>query len=193
LISLKQFYDIISKNESLKITNEKNIEYFNSSKNYSSVLVIIHFPENIPSVVLTKRSPYLKNHAGEISFPGGKFSITDKTILNTAIRETFEEIGITINKKQVIGCLSPTYTYTSKILIYPFIALEEKISDKQFRQNSEIERIINIPIEKLIKSQSEDEYHSNKNFKMFKFLVDDFIIWGATARILKDLIDKILK
>jgi len=193
LISQKQFYDRISNNESLKITNEKNIEYLKSGKIHSSVLVIINFPANIPSVVLTKRSSYLKNHAGEISFPGGKFSISDKTILDTAIRETVEEIGITINKKQVIGCLNPTYTYTSKILIYPFITLKEKISDKHLRPNSEVEQIINLPIETLIKSLSEDEYHSKKNFKMFKFLVDDFIIWGATARILKDLIDKILK
>ncbi len=69
-------------------------------------MVIIHFPKNIPSILLTKRSIYLKNHAGEISFPGGKFSpSTDKSFLDTAIRETYEEIGIKINKKQIIGYL----------------------------------------------------------------------------------------
>ncbi len=193
MISQKQFYDLISNNESLKINNEKNNHYFNSGKIYSSVLVIINFPDSIPSVMLTKRSSYLKNHAGEISFPGGKFSNSDKTILDTAIRETFEEIGITINKKHVIGCLNPTYTYTSKILIYPFVALEENFFDKHLCPNMEVEQIINLPFETLIKSLSKDEYHSKKNHKMFKFLVDDFIIWGATARILKDLIDKILQ
>ncbi|MDQ6723147.1 MAG: CoA pyrophosphatase [Thermoproteota archaeon] len=182
---------MISNNESLKIPNELDFQYINPDKSCSSVLVIIHFPHQIPSVLLTKRSLHLKNHAGEISFPGGKFCSSDKSFLDTAIRETYEEIGIAVNKKQIIGRLSPTYTYTSKILIYPFIAMENKISDK-LNPNSEVEQIINLPVEKLKTSLSEDEFHSNKNFKMFKFMVDDHIVWGATARILKDLLDKLI-
>ena len=73
-------------------------------------------------------------------------------------------------------------------MIYPFIALEDKTSDK-LQPNSEVERIINLPVEKLKASLTEDEYHSNKNFKMFKFIIDNYIIWGAAARILKDLLD----
>lgn len=188
MVTHKNFHDIILNNKSLKIPIELGIQYINSNKIYSSVLVIIHFPHKVPSVLLTKRSLFLKNHPGEISFPGGKFCSSDKSFIDTAIRETHEEIGITVNKKQIIGCLSPTYTYTSKILIYPFIALEDKISDK-LQPNSEVERIINLPVEKLKASLTEDEYHSNKNFKMFKFIIDNYIIWGATARILKDLLD----
>jgi 8-oxo-dGTP pyrophosphatase MutT (NUDIX family) len=154
-------------------------------------LVIIHFPESIPSVILTKRSPNLKNHAGEISFPGGKFSSLDKSILDTALRETCEEINIAIKKKQIIGCLNPTYTYTSKILIYPFVALEEENISNNLQSNPEVEQIISLPIEKLMDSLSEDDHHSSKNFKMYKLLVDDYLIWGATARILKELFDKI--
>ena len=191
LIPLKQFYDLILNNESLKIPDNQNIPLINSDKIYSSVLVIIHFSQNTPFILLTKRSHYLKNHAGEISFPGGKFSSSlDKSFLDTAIRETYEEINITINKKQVIGCLNPIFTYSSKILIYPFIALEEKISDK-LRPNTEVEQIISLPIEKITQCLSEDEYHSNKNYKMFKFIIDSHIIWGATAQILKELIDKL--
>jgi len=108
--------------------------------------------------------------------------------LDTAIRETNEEIGIVVDKNKVIGCLQPTYTYTSKILIYPFVALEEKISDN-LKPNVEVEQIISLPIEKLMRSFSEDEFHSTKKYRMFKFLVEDYIIWGATARILKDLLD----
>jgi 8-oxo-dGTP pyrophosphatase MutT (NUDIX family) len=110
--------------------------------------------------------------------------------LDTAIRETHEEIGIVIDKKKVIGCLQPTYTYTSKILIYPFVALEAKISDN-LKPNVEVEQIISLPIEKLMRSLSVDEFHSTKKYRMFKFLVEDHIVWGATARILKDLLDVI--
>jgi ADP-ribose pyrophosphatase YjhB (NUDIX family) len=192
LISQKQFQDILLNNKSLKIPDDQNIRFIHSDKIYSSIMVIIHFPKNIPSILLTKRSSYLKNHAGEISFPGGKFSPSiDKSFLDTAIRETYEEIGIKINKKQIIGYLCPTYTYTSKILIYPFIALEGKMSDK-LQPNSEVEQIINVPIEKIKTCLSVDEYYSNKNFKMYKFIIDGHIIWGATARILKDLLDKLI-
>ncbi len=193
MISKKKFYDLLLNNERLKITSDEDILHINNlnvGKIFSSVLVIIHFPEKIPSVILTKRSTLLTNHSGEISFPGGKFSSNDKTILDTAIRETYEEIGIVVDKKKVIGCLQPTYTYTSKILIYPFVALEEKISDN-LKPNVEVEQIIILPIEKLMRSFSEDEFHSTKKYRMFKFLVEDYIIWGATARILKDLLDVI--
>ncbi len=195
MISEKKLYDLLLNSEKLKITSDRdilNINNLNAGKIFSSVLVIIHFPKKIPSVILTKRSSFLTNHSGEISFPGGKFSSNDKTILDTAIRETLEEIGIVVDKKKVIGCLQPTYTYTSKILIYPFVALEEKLSG-DLKPNVEVEQIISLPIEKLITSLSRDEFHSTKKYQMFKFLVGDYIIWGATARILKDLLDVITK
>jgi 8-oxo-dGTP pyrophosphatase MutT (NUDIX family) len=193
LLSPKEFHERFSNIKSFKIPAQKDLSWFNPGKVYSSVLVIIHFPENIPSVILTKRNPNLKNHAGEISFPGGKLSPSDKSILDTALRETYEEINLAVKKKQVIGCLNPTYTYTTKILIYPFIALEEESITDKLKSNSEVEQIISLPIEKLMDSLSEDDYHSNKNFRMYKFLVDDFLIWGATARILKNLFDEIVK
>jgi 8-oxo-dGTP pyrophosphatase MutT (NUDIX family) len=155
-------------------------------------MVIIHFPNDIPTVLLTKRSILLKNHAGEISFPGGKFSNSDKSFLDTAIRETSEEIGITINKNQVIGCLNPVYTHTSHILIYPYIALIKEITEK-LRPNLEVEEIINFPIKKLKTSILKDEQISKINIKMFKFVLDDYIIWGATARILKELLDVLMQ
>jgi 8-oxo-dGTP pyrophosphatase MutT (NUDIX family) len=192
LLSPEQFHEKFSNDKSFKIPTLEDFPWLNPDKVYSSVLVIIHFPENIPSIILTKRSPNLKNHAGEISFPGGKFSSLDKSILDTALRETYEEISVAIKKKQIIGCLNPTYTYTSKILIYPFVALEEENISNKLKSNSEVEQIISLPIEKLMDSLAEDGYHSSKNFKMYKFLVDDYLIWGATARILKDLFDKII-
>ncbi len=192
MISEKQFYELLLNNEKLKIPSDKDILDLNRGKIHASVLVIIHFSEKIPSVILTKRSHFLSNHSGEISFPGGKFSSNDKSILDTAIRETYEEIGIVVNKQKIIGCLQPTYTYTSKILIYPFVALFENIPDS-LKPNIEVEQIISLPIEKLMNSFSEDKFHSTKKCIMYEFLVDDYFIWGATARILKNLLDMITK
>lgn len=157
----------------------------------SSVLVIIHFNvELTPTVIFTKRSSNLRNHAGEISFPGGRVSDQDGSIIETAIRETFEEIGLLIQKEKIIGCLSPTNTYTTKILIYPFIVILGKISFP-FEPNEEVEKVIEIPLENLRDCMVVDDEHSSRDNKMFKFSVNGYLIWGATARILKNLIDLI--
>ena len=96
-----------------------------------------------------------------------------------------------VNKRHVIGCLDPTYTYTSQILIYPFVALKDNIPNT-IEPNCEVERIINFSLENLKESLSEDLNNSTENLKLFKFVIDEHIIWGATARILKNLIDKLI-
>lgn len=179
--------------KTLKVQYASDNDNNDNNRIYSSILIIIHFYSDVPFILLTKRSKFLKKHAGEISFPGGKYSQSlDKTFLDTAIRETFEEIGILIDREQVIGCLDPVFTYTTKILIYPYVVICDKIPDT-LQPNFEVEEIINLPIGRLKECISMDEYHSTKNYKMFKFVVDDYTIWGATARIIKNLLDVIEK
>jgi 8-oxo-dGTP pyrophosphatase MutT (NUDIX family) len=193
LISEKEFIELV-KEKSDSFENFKNIDLRVGSefnKEQSSVLVIIHFNhEFTPTVIFTKRSSNLRNHAGEISFPGGRVSHQDCSIIETAIRETYEEIGLSIQKEKIIGSLSPTNTYTTKILIYPFIVILGKISFP-FEPNEEVEQVIEIPLEILRDRISIDKDHSNSDNRMFKFNVDGYLIWGATARILKNLLDLI--
>ncbi len=193
MISEKEFIKhVLEKSDNLE--NSKNIDLraeseFNTEQ--SSVLVIIHFNhEFTPTVIFTKRSSNLRNHAGEISFPGGRVSHQDCSIIETAIRETYEEIGLSIQKEKIIGSLSPTNTYTTKILIYPFIVILGKLSFP-FEPNEEVEQVIEIPLEILRDRITIDEEHSSSDNKMFKFNVDGHVIWGATARILKNLLDLI--
>jgi 8-oxo-dGTP pyrophosphatase MutT (NUDIX family) len=192
LISEKEFIEIIQ-DKSKTLFNYKNINLGGSEFNrvHSSVLVIIHFNiEYTPTVIFTKRSSNLRNHAGEISFPGGRVSNQDGSIIETAIRETFEEIGLPIQKEKIIGCLSPTNTYTTRIVIYPFIVILNKISFP-FEPNEEVEKVIEIPLENLRDCMAVDEEHSSRDNEMFKFSVNEYLIWGATARILKNLLDLI--
>ena len=155
----------------------------------SIVLVIIYFQKsNTPNIIFTKRSSKLRNHAGEISFPGGRKCINDNSLLDTAIRETYEEIGLLIDKENVVGCLDPTNTYTTKIQIHPFVVVLTELT-KALIPNEEVDEIIVIPLEKLMQSVEIDKNHSNSNQKMFKFSVGEHLIWGATARILKNLIE----
>ena len=77
----------------------------------ASILVVIYGDE--PIVVMTEKPKHMKFHAGEISFPGGKLDPEDSTLLETALRETSEELGLTISKEQVIGQLEPVVTLNS--------------------------------------------------------------------------------
>jgi 8-oxo-dGTP pyrophosphatase MutT (NUDIX family) len=94
----------------------------------ASVLVIIHYNQIIPHIILTKKSSNLRCHASEISFPGGKYVKEDKSLIETAIRETKEEIGIDIMRGDIIGRLARVRTLTSKFIIMPFVTLQDRIS-----------------------------------------------------------------
>jgi len=193
---------LISQNEFIELVLEKSntLEYFKNieiraggefNAKQSSVLVIIHFNhEYTPTIIFTKRSSNLRNHAGEISFPGGRVSDQDHSMIETALRETYEEIGLSIQKEKIIGSLAPTNTYTTKIVIYPYIVILGKIS-VPFEPNEEVEQVIELPLEVLRNHITIDEEHSSSDNKMFKFNVDGYLIWGATARILKNLLDLI--
>ena len=87
----------------------------------ASVLVVIY--GNEPIVVMTEKPKNMKFHAGEISFPGGKLDSDDSDLLDTALRETSEEIGLTISKDQVVGQLEPVITLNSGFKILPFVAV----------------------------------------------------------------------
>ena len=82
----------------------------------ASVVVIIYGSE--PNVLMIKKSKELNNHAGEIAFPGGKWTEDDRDLLDTALRETKEEIGITISRDNIIGQLENVRTLNSGFCYY---------------------------------------------------------------------------
>jgi 8-oxo-dGTP pyrophosphatase MutT (NUDIX family) len=153
----------------------------------AGVLVIIHALNNIPHIVLTKRSLRLKDHAGQISFPGGNLEIEDLSPLDTALRETREEIGLEIHRDKIIGGLDSVQTSTSKYVIYPYVAMVE--SRIYLRANDEVEKILNIPIQNILNillrySLSTDGSTYRRGIQI---PWEDEVIWGATATILKQL------
>ncbi len=152
----------------------------------ASVLVVIYGKE--PQVVMTKKSEILKIHAGEISFPGGKWDKTDEDLLTTALRETKEEINLEIKPEQIIGQLKPVHTLNSGFTITPFVAVVDELSE--LTHNFEVESILHIPLEPFLKTLEPDpdpDHHSIQEMYIFKF--DDHIVWGASARILKQIVD----
>lgn len=150
----------------------------------ASVLVIIYGKE--PIVLMTEKAQTLKVHAGEIAFPGGKWCAKDKDLLETAIRETKEELCLDVSKKHVVGQLDSVITLNSKYKITPFIAILETIPS--LKANSEVESILHIPLVSFLNTMAEDNHPEHRSIKeMHTFTFEKHNVWGASARMLKQI------
>jgi len=160
-----------------------------SGKNkIASVLIVIFGSE--PKILMTKKSKILKVHAGEIAFPGGKFENTDKDLLDTAIRESREEVNLSITREHVIGQLSPVTTLNSGFVIIPFVAIVKRLP--RLKDNQEVESILQIPLsEFLLTMENDNDPYHKSIMEMYLFKYHEHVVWGASARMLKQIRDKL--
>ena len=150
----------------------------------ASVLIIIY--GKVPTILMTEKAKTLKVHAGEISFPGGKLCEKDSDLLETALRETEEELDIRISRKQIIGQLEPVVTLNSKYMITPFVAILDKIHP--LKPNSEVNSVLHIPFMPFLKTMAEDTHPEHRSIKeMYTFTFERYQIWGASARMLRQI------
>ena len=154
----------------------------------SSVLLLLFEENEHFKVLLIKRPPHMKHHAGQIALPGGRVE-TNETAQETALRETYEEIGIKAEFIEILGTLSDFYVEVSRFQITPFVGW---LSSKPvFRINpDEVEKIIFFPIEKLkppYDEQQLDTITGKLDVPCIRF--ENEIIWGATAMILSEFYD----
>jgi 8-oxo-dGTP pyrophosphatase MutT (NUDIX family) len=141
-------------------------------ENFGSAAVILLFYEKNGEcyIIFTKRTESVAYHKGQISFPGGARDEEDASLKDTAIRETFEEIGINPDDIDILGALDDVYTITSKYSITPFVG--KILYPYEFDPNKEeVEEIIEIPVSSLENDR-------------ISFKYGDHLIWGATAMIL---------
>ena len=171
------------------ITSEINPVLSNNNETkLSSVLIIIF--EDSPKILMIKKPSTMKYHGGEIAFPGGKISNEDEDLLDTAIRETLEETGIIVKREEVIGQLKPVTTLNSGFTILPFICILNKI--KNLTPNSEVDEFLEIPLTEFLETLTKDlDPEHNSIQEMYALRFEKHLIWGASARILKQIITKI--
>ncbi len=156
----------------------------------SSVIVLIFKKNNIYNILLNKRSNSVQEHKGEISFPGGRQDKNDNNLITTALREFEEEMGISKTKIDIIGKLGDVIT-SSNYLITPYVATTS--SQLNFSPNpKEVDLLIEIPLNELKNPQnlrSEIRVTNNTPIKNTCYSYEGIFIWGATARILTELLN----
>ena len=150
----------------------------------AAVLIVIYGKESM--IIMTERPKTMNHHAGEISFPGGTWTQRDDDLLTTALRETKEEMNLDISRQQIIGQLKPVTTLNSGFTIMPFICILDEIP--KLVPNSEIESILHIPFLALLNTIEDDLDPSHKSIQeMYAFRYQHHLIWGASARMLKQM------
>ena len=154
----------------------------------ASVLVALHETTQGLEVVLTKRAAHLRHHAGQISFPGGKVEPTDLSHQHTAIRETFEEIGLSVSDTEIIGEL-PIFTTITGFSVTPVVALTA-LKQPFIIDQGEVAEVFSIPIAHLLAPQNH-LFHTvtrhNISYQVFFIPWQNTYVWGATAGMLINL------
>ena len=150
----------------------------------AAVLVPIYEKDGQYYILFIKRTEWVEKHKGEISFPGGRHEARDKTLLDTALRESTEEINLKPEDVEVLGELDDVVSVKTNYLISPFLAFIP--CPYGFRVDGrETEEIIEVPIAVLInRGNPHQEIYSGEQVMAYTYYYRQRVIWGATARIL---------
>lgn len=165
----------------------------NSLEVSAAVLVLLALHEGSLHTIVTKRTETVRSHKGQLSFPGGVFDAqADQNLKQTALRETFEEIGVAPSAYEIVGHLSHLSTSTG-FRVAPFVALAERMPLCE-PNPAEVAAIYHIKLDAIAAVEPqrfsfvhEGQQHESLCYRLPEYLGND-VIWGATARILSDLV-----
>tara|TARA_B110000037_G_scaffold22516_1_gene25358 strand:- start:17724 stop:18371 length:648 start_codon:yes stop_codon:yes gene_type:complete len=150
-------------------------------------------------LVLILRKSYQGIHSAQVGFPGGKPELEDESMEATALRETWEEIGVSSEKITVLRELTPTYIPPSNFLVSPFLGIAREPLSFTL-QASEVEAVLEVSLVDFLNDESEVESEitaaADVTYKVPAFMLNKHVVWGATAMMLieiKSMINQILK
>lgn len=157
----------------------------------AAVLVTLYERDGILYTVFTERHQGLAHHPGEISFPGGRREAGDQSLQATALRETREELGLNPDTVSMIGALPPTPTIATGYAIYPFVGLIDA-AHSWTPSTSEVAAVIELPLDALAAGYARRRVgRRGVQLRTDTYVVDGHVIWGATARIVADLLERL--
>jgi 8-oxo-dGTP pyrophosphatase MutT (NUDIX family) len=158
----------------------------------AAVLVAVLMINDQPHIILTKRTAALKHHPGQIALPGGKVDAKDVDVVGAALREAKEEIGLPLSQVEVLGCLAPHITITG-FRVTPIIGLVNGTVALRPEQ-SEVDEIFIVPLSFLTDPRNyyvRTRVYFGKSRKYYTVPYGPYYIWGATARMLRGLAERL--
>ncbi len=163
---------------------------------HAGVLIPLYKEDDRHYVLFTKRTDTVEHHKGQISFPGGSVDQEDASIKETALREAREEIGLFEEDVEVLGRLDDLLTLASEFIVHPVVGIIP--SPYEFKLNPfEVKRLIRVPWEELVSQDLEDRVYQiesdGQTYLSPAYEHNGDLIWGATARMIKNFISIINK
>ncbi len=153
----------------------------------SAVMICLFEKDNHQKTLMIERTK-VGAHSGEISFPGGKCEDSDSDNIETAIRETKEEIGIKIPRENILGILSKVEIPVSKFIVSPVVSQIDNATNFSLSEN-EVKKVLVVDIEELASSRTEHSVTiGNKSYVVPCFYYNNNVIWGASAMMINELL-----
>jgi 8-oxo-dGTP pyrophosphatase MutT (NUDIX family) len=166
--------------------------YIESDVPRAAVLLPLYDRGGETHVLFTVRSEHVEHHKGQISFPGGAYDASDRDLQHTALRETWEEIGVAMHDVELIGQLDEMIT-VSNFLVRPFVGRITVPGPYPFAHSEvEVAEILEVPLPHLqdgANLEAMEQVYQGQRRAAYTYHFGRHLIWGATARILKQFLD----
>jgi 8-oxo-dGTP pyrophosphatase MutT (NUDIX family) len=173
------------------LASEDALELDVHGRTDAAVLVPLYVQDGELHAVFTRRRDDLRRHPGEISFPGGRYDEGEADLVATALREAQEEIGLPPDSVEVLGALQPTPTIATGYAVYPFVGMIDPGREWTLSPR-EVAEIIELSLGALLAGYDRRRLiRRGLPIRTDTYVVGDHLIWGATARMLSDLFDRI--
>jgi 8-oxo-dGTP pyrophosphatase MutT (NUDIX family) len=161
-----------------------------SQARLSAVLFLLYYKDDALHLPLIRRPDYEGVHGGQMALPGGRLEPQDPSLAHTALRETWEEVGVAVPDARLAGALTSLYIPPSRSLVHPFVAVLE--GPPQFRPDPrEVDRIFEIPLPELHRTPLSEQsvtVMGGHRLRVPAYLVQEQVVWGATAMMLSELL-----
>lgn len=211
-MNFDSFVNLISKIENLPLPGEasqfkmappyrdelikNNAKILQFSKKAGVLALFYPNAERVTCLSLILRKTYKGVHSAQVGFPGGRYEPIDTHIKQTALRETFEEVGVPQNDITIVRALNQMYIPPSNFSVFPFLALTHK-TPQFVLQESEVEALIEVPLQDFLSDkcvvQARVETANHKQVETPAYKLCNYVVWGATAMILSELKDLLKK